>query len=66
MEGTIARLLLEKGFGFIKEAETGREFFFHRSSCRGFTFETLKEGFKVEFDEEASSKGPRAANVRPS
>ena len=32
--GTIARLLIDKGFGFIRD-EGGIEHFFHRSSVRG-------------------------------
>ena len=31
--GTIARLLIDKGFGFIRD-ESGVEHFFHRSSVR--------------------------------
>ena len=36
--GTIARLLIDKGFGFIRD-EGGTEHFFHRSSVRGAVFE---------------------------
>jgi cold shock CspA family protein len=35
--GTIARLLIDKGFGFIRD-ESGVEHFFHRSSVRGAVF----------------------------
>ena len=41
--GTIARLLIDKGFGFIRD-EGGIEHFFHRSSVRGAVFELLREG----------------------
>jgi CspA family cold shock protein len=46
--GTIARLLIDKGFGFIRD-ESGLEHFFHRSSVRGAVFELLREGQRVEF-----------------
>ena len=46
--GTIARLLIDKGFGFIRD-ETGVEHFFHRSSVRGAVFELLREGQRVDF-----------------
>lgn len=62
--GTIKRLVRDRGFGFIRD-ERGQEWFFHRSAVRD-NFDTLTEGQKVEFDEEASVKGPRAANVRVS
>jgi len=61
--GTIARLLIDKGFGFIRD-ESGVEHFFHRSAVRGAVFELLREGQRVEFAQEESPKGPRAADVR--
>ena len=61
--GTIARLLIDKGFGFIRD-EGGIEHFFHRSSVRGAVFELLREGQRVEFTPEDSGKGPRAGDVR--
>jgi cold shock protein len=61
--GTIARLLIDKGFGFIRD-EGGIEHFFHRSSVRQAVFELLREGQRVEFQAEESAKGPRAGDVR--
>ena len=61
--GTIARLLIDKGFGFIRD-ESGLEHFFHRSSVRGAVFELLRDGQRVEFVIEESQKGPRAGDVR--
>ena len=57
--GTIARLLIDKGFGFIRD-EGGIEHFFHRSSV----LELLREGQRVEFTVEESAKGPRAGEVK--
>lgn len=62
MTGTIKKLVLEKGFGFIKGQSA--EYFFHRSTVRGAIFETLTEGQRVDFDEEPGDRGPRATNVR--
>jgi CspA family cold shock protein len=61
--GTIARLLIDKGFGFIRD-ESGIEHFFHRSAVRGAVFELLREGQRVEFQPEESAKGPRAGDIR--
>ena len=61
--GTIARLLIDKGFGFIRD-ESGVEHFFHRSAVRGAVFELLREGQRVEFAHEDSPTGPRAADGR--
>ena len=61
-QGTIRKLITDKGFGFI-EGEKG-DLFFHHSSVEGATFEELREGQSVEFDEGRGPKGPRAENVR--
>ena len=42
MTGTIARLQLEKGFGFIKD-NAGQDYFFHRSAVVGEGMENLRE-----------------------
>ncbi len=61
--GTIARVLVDKGFGFIRD-EGGVEHFFHRSAVRGAVFELLREGQRADFTVEESTKGPRAGEVR--
>lgn len=62
--GTIKRLVRDRGFGFIKD-DGGQEWFFHRSAVSGdAAFEQLREGQRVSFEEEPSAKGPRANNIR--
>jgi len=63
MNGTIKRIVNEKGFGFV-EASDGREYFFHQSGCNG-QFDQMREGQAVTFDTGQGPKGPRAENVRP-
>ena len=65
MQGTIKKVVRDRGFGFI-HGDDGREIFFHRSSLQRLNFDTLMEGEKVEFDVERGEKGPRAINVRAS
>ena len=60
-QGTIKKLISEKGFGFI-DGERG-ELFFHHSAVEGVAFETLREGQTVEYSEGRGPKGPRAENV---
>jgi CspA family cold shock protein len=62
-EGTIKRLT-DKGFGFI-DTGSGTDLFFHMSSLQGVTFEQLREGQRVSYEEGRGQKGPRAENVRP-
>jgi len=67
MNGTILRIVSDKGFGFIK-GEDGMDYFFHKTDMSGF-FDDLvadvNEGKKVEvtFDSVTTPKGLRAANV---
>jgi cold shock protein len=64
MQGTIKRVIRDRGFGFIKSTE-GQEVFFHRSGLQNLNFDGLKEGENVDFEMEQGEKGPRAINVRP-
>jgi len=61
--GTIKRLVSDKGFGFIAAGD-GNEYFFHQSACTGVSFNELREGQAVTFDQGQGPKGPRAENVR--
>jgi CspA family cold shock protein len=63
MNGTIKRLVSEKGFGFVA-AEDGSEYFFHQSACAGTRFDDLREGQAVTFEKGQGPKGPRAENVK--
>ncbi len=61
--GTIKKVVADRGFGFIT-AEDEKEYFFHRGGLdSSLDFDRLIGGERVEFDVEASPKGPRAANV---
>jgi CspA family cold shock protein len=60
--GTVKRIMHDKGFGFIRD-ERGQEYFFHRSGVDG-NFDELDQDQKVSFEVEDSSKGPRAKDVR--
>ena len=63
MNGTIKRLVSDKGFGFIL-ASDGNEYFFHNSACSDTRFDDLREGQAVTFDRGQGPKGPRGENVR--
>jgi len=62
-EGTIKRIT-DKGFGFISTGGE-KDMFFHSSNVEGCTFDDLREGQKVSYNEGMGPKGPRAENVRP-
>ena len=62
--GTIKKVVADRGFGFITADDT-KEYFFHRNSLdSSLDFDRLNGGEKVEFEIEQSPKGPRASRVR--
>lgn len=63
LNGTIKRLVSDKGFGFIL-ADDGYEYFFHNSACNQIRFDDLQEGQSVVFERGQGPKGPRGENVR--
>jgi CspA family cold shock protein len=63
MNGTVKRLVSDKGFGFLMGLD-GNEYFFHQSACVDVRFDDLREGQSVTFDAGQGPKGPRAENIR--
>jgi CspA family cold shock protein len=65
-QGTIVRLVRDRGFGFIR-MENGQEIFFHATGVVGFPFDNLQEGQNVTFEvgQDTRGRGQRAVNVRP-
>jgi CspA family cold shock protein len=64
--GSIARLVRDRGFGFIR-TDSGQEVFFHASGVAGTTpYDNLNEGQNVSFDVERDTRGrgERAVNVQ--
>ncbi len=54
-EGTIKRIVSDRGFGFIAQAD-GTELFFHRSKVAGDAFDSLTEGQKVSYEKVMDTK----------
>ncbi|OGZ54850.1 MAG: cold-shock protein [Candidatus Ryanbacteria bacterium RIFCSPLOWO2_02_FULL_45_11c] len=61
-EGTIARLM-DKGYGFIRREGESKDLFFHSSELQNVSFNDLREGDRVTFEEGQGMKGPQATNV---
>ena len=50
----------QKGFGFIKDADSSKEYFVHSSGLK----ESIKDNDKVSFELEKGQKGLNAVNVK--
>ena len=65
--GSITRIVRDKGFGFIQPAGGTQEVFFHSSVVEQPTFDELSEGQEVEFEIEPDPRQPdrsRATHVK--
>ena len=64
--GTVKFFNSEKGYGFIKPDEGGRDVFVHVSAVMSSGLGTLNEGQRVSFEIEPDKrgKGPKAVNLQ--
>ena len=68
-QGTIKKLVSDRGFGFISTASG--DIFFHHTVVADNKFDELKEGQSVNYeittgpDARGRDKGPRAVSVAP-
>lgn len=62
-QGTIKKVIADKGFGFI-QGERGDDLFFHHSAVEGATIESLRVGQAVTYELGRGPKGPCAESVR--
>jgi cold shock protein len=62
-KGTVERFMEDKGFGFIKPDNGGKDVFVHHSAIGGSGFKSLSQGQRVEFELKQDPKGPRAENL---
>ena len=61
-KGTVKFFNDTKGFGFIKDADSSKEYFVHSNGLK----ESVREGDEVTFDLEEGKKGLNAVNVKRS
>jgi cold shock CspA family protein len=63
MQGTIKKVMTDKGYGFIEnEEDAEKDIFFHSSGVTG-DFYALQIGTKVTYDLEDTDRGSQAVNV---
>ena len=58
--GTVKFMNSQKGFGFIKDKNTSKEYFVHVTGC----IDKIEENDEVEFELKDGPKGMNAINVR--
>ena len=59
-KGIVKFYNFSRGFGFIKEADSPKEYFVHSSGLK----DNIKEDDEVTFDLETGKKGLNAVNVK--
>ncbi|MBQ8040759.1 MAG: cold shock domain-containing protein [Lachnospiraceae bacterium] len=62
-KGTVKWFNNQKGYGFITDAESGKDVFVHYSGLNMEGFKTVEENAEVEFEIVDGDKGPQAVNV---
>jgi len=65
MQGTIKKVISNKGYGFINTDNQEGDLFFHKSNLDNLDFSNLQEGTSVEFDISEGRRGPEAINIKP-
>ncbi|MHA2290489.1 MAG: cold shock domain-containing protein [Promethearchaeota archaeon] len=64
MQGTIKKVMSQRGYGFIDTESQDDDLFFHKSNLDNIEFSSLTEGTSVEFDIADGRKGPEAVNIK--
>lgn len=62
-EGTVATVIADKNFGFIKRSGEEKDLFFHANELKNVSLNDLREGDKVSFEVAEGPKGLNAVNV---
>jgi CspA family cold shock protein len=64
-QGIVKFFNTDKGYGFIKPDDGGRDIFVHVTAVARAGLDTLDQGQKVEFEIEPDKKGkgPKAVNI---
>ncbi|HMK91810.1 MAG TPA: cold-shock protein [Thermoleophilia bacterium] len=62
-KGTVKWFNAQKGFGFIEQADGGKDVFVHVTELAPGV-SSLTENQTVEFEVQQAQKGPQAVNVR--
>ena len=63
-QGTVKWFNAQKGYGFIEQADGGKDVFVHVNELAP-GIRTLDENQTVEYEVTQGQKGPQAVNVRP-
>ena len=66
--GVVKLFNAEKGYGFIKPDDGGRDIFVHITAVEQAGLRSLKEGQKIsyEIEPDKKGKGPKAVNLQVS
>jgi cold shock protein len=63
LRGVVQRIYPERGFGFIRNGDSGGDIFFHTTGLDDCQIGELQDGEQVEYEVRSTPKGPRAEHV---
>jgi cold shock protein len=69
-QGTIKKLVSDRGFGFIlpeEQSADGKDLFFHRADVETISYDGLREGARVTYEVGIDERRgtPKATHVQP-
>jgi CspA family cold shock protein len=64
LRGTVKWFNNEKGYGFIRPDEGGKDIFVHHTAIQMEGYRSLNENDRVEYEVEKGPKGLQAVSVR--
>lgn len=64
MKGVVRWFSAERGYGFLRSDDDGKDTFVHYTGIVGKGYRQLEQGAKIEYEIDATGDRPKAVNVQ--